>query len=268
MGARWAGTGGERGGPWSTISTWSCRCPERRYLAAGDETAGGPGGRVRTGGLGADAWLHDPNALPLEGVESAGLPAPGGTPGGLIIKVAAAPTGGSFFRASMITCSSPSGGIRSLPLVLMLCALAAPASPQAAAKYDTSLYRGLVWRQVGPFRGGRVTAVAGVGTQPLVFYMGGTGGGVWKTVDAGLTWEPVSDKYFTAGSVGAIAVAPSDPNVVYAGTGESPIRGNVSPGDGMYKSTDAGRTWSKIGLADAGQIAHIAVHPQNSDLVY
>ncbi len=133
---------------------------------------------------------------------------------------------------------------------------------------STSLYRGLVWRQVGPFRGGRVTAVAGVGSQPLVFYMGGTGGGVWKTVDAGLTWEPVSDKYFTAGSVGAIAVAPSDPNVVYAGTGESPIRGNVSPGDGMYRSTDAGKTWIKIGLADAGQIAHVAVHPQNPDLVY
>src|SRR5437867_2110350 len=158
--------------------------------------------------------------------------------------------------------------IKCSPFVLLLCAAAAPASPQAAVKYDTSLFRGLVWRQVGPFRGGRVTAVAGVVGQPLVFYMGATGGGVWKTVDAGLTWEPVSDKYFTAGSVGAIAVAPSDPNVVYVGTGESPIRGNVSPGDGMYKSMDAGRTWSKIGLADAGQIAHIAVHPQNPDLVY
>ena len=97
----------------------------------------------------------------------------------------------------MIKCSA---------FVLLLCAAAAPASPQATAKYDTSLYRALVWRQVGPFRGGRVTAVAGVVGQPLVFYMGATGGGVWKTLDAGLTWEPVSDKYFTAGSVGAIAV--------------------------------------------------------------
>src|SRR6058998_2789631 len=98
--------------------------------------------------------------------------------------------------------------------------------------------------------------------------MGGTGGGVWKTVDAGLTWEPVSDKFFTAGSVGAIAVAPSDPNVVYVGTGESPIRGNVSPGDGMYKSTDAGKTWTHVGLDNAGQIGAIRVHPTNADLVY
>src|SRR5437773_6164029 len=106
-----------------------------------------------------------------------------------------------------------------------------------AAQYDTSLYRGLVWREVGPFRGGRVTAVAGSAAQPLVYYMGGTGGGVWETVDGGLTWQPVSDKVFTAGSVGALAVAPSGANVVYAGTGESPIRGNLSPGDGDRKST-------------------------------
>src|SRR5439155_895865 len=104
--------------------------------------------------------------------------------------------------------------------------------------------------------------------QPLVYYMGGTGGGVWKTADGGLTWQPVSDKFLTAGSVGALAVAPSDPNVVYAGTGESPIRGNLSPGDGLYKSTDAGKTWKRIGLADAGQIAHVLVHPQNPDLAY
>jgi len=141
-------------------------------------------------------------------------------------------------------------------------------SAQAAAKYDTSLFRALVWRPVGPFRGGRVTAVAGVVDQPLVYYMGATGGGVWKTTDGGLTWQATSDKDFTAGSIGAIAVAPSDPNVVYVGTGESPIRGNLSPGDGMYRSTDAGKTWIKIGLADAGQVAHIAVHPRNADLVY
>src|SRR2546422_7556807 len=86
--------------------------------------------------------------------------------------------------------------------------------------------------------------------------------------DGGLTWHAASDKHLTAGSIGALAVAPSDPNVVYAGTGESPIRGNLSPGDGLYKSSDAGKTWKKIGLADAGQIAHVEVHPQNPDLAY
>ena len=136
-----------------------------------------------------------------------------------------------------------------LVAVLSVWVPAHTARAQTPAKYDTSLYRGLVWREVGPFRGGRVTAVAGSSAQPLVYYMGGTGGGVWKTADGGLTWQPVSDKFFTAGSVGALAVAPSDPNVVYAGTGESPIRGNLSPGDGLYKSTDAGKTWKKIGRA-------------------
>src|SRR5438094_785918 len=140
-------------------------------------------------------------------------------------------------------------------LVAVLCvwAPAHAARAQTSAKYDTSLYRGLVWREVGPFRGGRVTAVAGSSAQPLVYYMGGTGGGVWKTADGGLTWQPVSDKFLTAGSVGALAVAPSDPNVVYAGTGESPIRGNLSAGDGLYKSTDSGKTSTRIGLADVGR---------------
>jgi photosystem II stability/assembly factor-like uncharacterized protein len=139
---------------------------------------------------------------------------------------------------------------------------------QGPARFDTTLFRALEWREVGPFRGGRVTAVAGVPDQPLVYYMGATGGGVWKTSDGGLTWRPVADKFLTTGSIGAIAVAPSDPNVVYVGTGESPIRGNVSPGDGMYRSTDAGDTWTKLGLADAGQIARIVVHPHDPDLVY
>src|SRR2546422_825794 len=165
-------------------------------------------------------------------------------------------------------------GFRSLRdasrLFALLLALAASASPAGGqvTKYDTSLYRGLVWGAVGPFRGGRVTAGAGSSTQPLGHYIGGTGGGGWKRADGGLTWHAPSDKHLTAGSMGALAVAPSDPNVVYAGTGESPIRGNLSPGDGLYKSSDAGKTWKKIGLADAGQIAHVEVHPQNPDLAY
>src|SRR5213595_3629876 len=137
----------------------------------------------------------------------------------------------------------------------------APSSRLPAPVFDTSLYNALEWREIGPFRGGRVTAVAGHADQPLTYYFGGTGGGVWKTTDGGLTWAPISDKDFKAGSIGAIEVAPSDPNVIYVGTGESPIRGNVSPGNGVYKSTDAGKTWTHIGLANAGQIGAIRVHP-------
>ncbi|MDP3774037.1 MAG: glycosyl hydrolase [Gemmatimonadales bacterium] len=160
-----------------------------------------------------------------------------------------------------------------LPTGVMAQRRAAPApapapAAMAGAAYDTSLFRALTWRSIGPFRGGRVTAATGVVGQPYVYYMGATGGGVWKTTDGGMTWLPVSDAFFGAGSIGAIEVAASDPNVVFVGTGESPIRGNVSPGDGMYKSTDAGRTWSHAGLRNAGQIGAIRVHPANPDLVY
>ncbi len=137
-----------------------------------------------------------------------------------------------------------------------------------AQGYDESLFSALEWRSIGPFRGGRSVAVAGVPSQPYVYYMGATGGGVWKTVDGGMTWLPVADEYLGAGSIGGIAVAPSDPNVVYVGTGETCIRGNTSPGDGMYKSTDAGKTWTHIGLRDGGQIGEVRVHPTNSDIVY
>jgi len=143
---------------------------------------------------------------------------------------------------------------------------APPAGPVAGV--DTSLYNALEWRSIGPFRGGRSTAVAGHADETSTFYFGATGGGVWKTTDGGLTWLPISDKDFRAGSIGAIEVAPSDPNVVYVGTGETPIRGDVSPGDGMYRSTDAGKTWVPSGLRDAGQIGAIRVHPANADLVY
>ncbi len=141
-------------------------------------------------------------------------------------------------------------------------------SDLSAQGYDASLFDALEWRMVGPYRGGRVVAVAGVPSQPYVYYMGATGGGVWKTTTGGATWEPVSDDDFSSGSIGAIAVAPSDPNVVYVGTGEACIRGNTSPGDGMYMSTDAGKTWKHVGLRDAGQIGGIVVHPTNPNLVY
>ncbi|MCP4710662.1 MAG: glycosyl hydrolase [Planctomycetes bacterium] len=131
-----------------------------------------------------------------------------------------------------------------------------------------SMYRGIQWRNIGPARGGRVTAVIGVPGEPLVYYMGATGGGVWKTVDAGISWRPVSDGFFKTGSVGAIAVAPTDHNVIYVGMGEAPVRGNVSHGDGVYKSTDAGKTWKHIGLGDSRHISRIRIHPNNADVVY
>src|SRR5437870_6295058 len=127
----------------------------------------------------------------------------------------------------------------------------------------------LQWRQIGPFRGGRSTAVAGVASQPMVFYFGGVGGGVWKTTDGGINWEPISDgSVFGTASVGAIGLSDSDPNTIYVGMGESPIRGNVSHGDGVYKSTDAGKTWKHVGLEDTRQISRIRVHPKNPDIVY
>src|SRR5436853_470752 len=127
----------------------------------------------------------------------------------------------------------------------------------------------LQWRQLGPFRGGRSTAVAGVASQPMVFYFGGVGGGVWKTSDGGINWEPITDgSVFGTASVGAIGLSDSDPNTIYVGMGESPIRGNVSHGDGVYKSTDGGKTWKHVGLEDTRQISRIRVHPKNPDIVY
>ena len=157
-----------------------------------------------------------------------------------------------------------------LQLFLMLLlgsTLAAPS--QAKDVIDAALYEGLEWREIGPWRGGRVTAVTGVLSDERTYYMGATGGGVWKTSNAGNSWSNVSDGYFGVGTIGAIAVAESDENIVYVGTGEAPIRGvTTSHGDGMYKSTDAGKTWKHIGLKNAGQIARVIVHPTDPDLVY
>ena len=124
------------------------------------------------------------------------------------------------------------------------------------------------WRCIGPFRGGRVVGVAGHPTETATFFFGAVSGGVWKTTDAGVYWRNVSDRYFRTSSVGAIAIAESDPNVIYVGTGECCIRNNVTHGDGVYKSTDGGETWRNIGLEDTRHIARVRVHPKNPDLVY
>lgn len=134
--------------------------------------------------------------------------------------------------------------------------------------YDEKLFEAMEFRLIGPYRGGRVTAVTGVVGDLQTYYMGSTGGGVWKTTDAGVSWKSLSDEDFAAGSIGAIAVAESDPNVIYVGTGSACPRGNVSPGVGVYRSTDAGKSWTHVGLDDAGQISRIRVHPQDFDLVY
>ncbi|HZL56014.1 MAG TPA: glycosyl hydrolase, partial [Bryobacteraceae bacterium] len=138
----------------------------------------------------------------------------------------------------------------------------------AAGQYPDALVSGLQWRDVGPMRGGRTFAVAGHVSQPDIFYMGSVGGGVWKTENSGRTWFPISDRGIPIGSIGAIAVAPSNPNIVYVGTGEPDIRSQNSYGNGMYKSTDAGKTWTHIGLEGTRQIGRVAVDPANADRVY
>jgi len=136
------------------------------------------------------------------------------------------------------------------------------------AQQNPKSYQALRWRSIGPDRGGRVTAVGGVVNDGLVYYMGATGGGVWKTVDAGITWTPISDRYFKTGSVGSIAVAESDANIIYVGMGEACLRSNISHGDGVYKSTDAGKAWRNVGLRDSSQIGKVYIDPKNPDLVY
>ena len=135
-------------------------------------------------------------------------------------------------------------------------------------RVDPRYLNGLDWRCIGPFRGGRVVAVTGDPQDPLVFYFGATAGGVWKTYDAGTYWENISDGYFKTAAIGAIAVADSDPNVVYVGTGEACLRPDVSHGNGVYKSTDAGKTWTHLGLENTRHIARIRIHPKDPNIVY
>ncbi|MGA8938807.1 MAG: hypothetical protein WB439_06555 [Acidobacteriaceae bacterium] len=156
-------------------------------------------------------------------------------------------------------------GMQCLALTIILSAGMTMLGQEAKVE---SPFAGITFRQIGPFRGGRVGAVAGVQSQPLTFYMGATGGGIWKTTDGGAHWLPVADGQIKLGSVGAIAVSDSDPNIVYAGMGEGDLRGNASHGDGVYKSTDAGHTWKHMGLDDTQQIGALKIDPNNPDIVY
>ncbi|MBT7581423.1 MAG: glycosyl hydrolase, partial [Kordiimonadaceae bacterium] len=138
-----------------------------------------------------------------------------------------------------------------------------------AQDVDPELYKNMKWRDLGFSRGGRSTTSAGIAEDHLTYYMGTTGGGLWKTENAGNSWKNISDGHFETATIGAIDVADSDPNVVYVGTGEAPLRGmKLSHGDGVYKSTDAGETWTNVGLKDSRQIARMRIHPNNPDVVY
>jgi len=159
--------------------------------------------------------------------------------------------------------------IRTALLLLALATASLPAqvAPSATPNLD-SVFKPVKWRSIGPFRGGRSVASTGVVGNPKTYYMGTTGGGLWKTENMGISWRNVSDGWFTTATIGAVIVAPGDPNVVYVGTGEHAIRGVMtSSGDGMYRSTDAGKTWKKIGLDETRHIARIVVHPKNPDIV-
>src|SRR6516164_3233891 len=147
------------------------------------------------------------------------------------------------------------------PLLLLLAALA------EAQTYDPKLYSALRWRAIGPFRGGRTVGAAGIASQPNVFFIGVNNGGVWKTDDYGRTWRPLFDDQAT-GSIGAIVVAPSNPNILYAGSGEGLQRPDLSVGDGVYKSSDGGKTWTHLGLRDAQQIPQIAVDPHDPNRLF
>ncbi|HEV8204491.1 MAG TPA: hypothetical protein VGP98_09655, partial [Pyrinomonadaceae bacterium] len=155
-----------------------------------------------------------------------------------------------------------------LLLSLFVVQLSAQTSQSSSDDYNT-IFKPLKWRSIGPFRGGRSNCGTGVVGDPKTYYMGTTGGGLWKTEDMGISWRNISDGYFKTGSVGAIAVAENDPNVVYVGMGEHAVRGVMTHhGDGVYKSTDAGKTWKKIGLDATQHISRIAVDPKNSNIVF
>jgi photosystem II stability/assembly factor-like uncharacterized protein len=170
--------------------------------------------------------------------------------------------------------SSPLTRFRLLPLALVatvaLTPLAANAQPSEAGRPGAQAgpFGSLRWRSLGPLRGGRSIATAGSAARPNEYYFGATGGGLWKTTDGGTTWRPVTDGQINSASVGAVAVAASNPDVVYIGMGEAQLRGNIAQGDGVYKTTDSGKTWKHMGLKDSQTVSRLRVHPTNPDLVY
>jgi len=156
--------------------------------------------------------------------------------------------------------------VRRLVCALLLFPIILPAFASGQT-VDPSLYGGLRWRMIGPFRGGRTIAVSGIESQPNVYYFGSVGGGAWKTVNSGVTWEPIFDGQ-SIGSVGALTVAPSNPNIIYVGTGEADFRSDLTYGDGVYKSTDGGKTWKHMGLRDGQQIPAVLVDPHDPNRVF
>jgi photosystem II stability/assembly factor-like uncharacterized protein len=170
-------------------------------------------------------------------------------------------------RATVMACLlALAGAAASIDRAPAAQAQALPA--QQTASVDQALFASLRWRSIGPARGGRSIAVAGSAARPSEYYFGTTGGGLWKTTDAGLTWRPVSDRFLKTSSVGAVAVSESNPDIVYVGMGEVALRGNVIQGDGVYKTVDGGQTWTHVGLEKTMAIGRIRVHPSNPDVVY
>src|SRR5690242_7188614 len=152
--------------------------------------------------------------------------------------------------------------------LLLLTLVASSCCPSTAAQqYSPRLYQDMSWRMIGPFRGGRTRAVAGVPSQPSVFYMGAVNGGVWRSNDYGRTWTPIFDDQPTQ-SIGAIAIAPSDPNIIYVGSGEGLHRPDLAVGNGIYKSTDAGKTWTHLGLRDSRQVPALVVDPRDANRLF
>jgi photosystem II stability/assembly factor-like uncharacterized protein len=171
----------------------------------------------------------------------------------------------AFLLISVLPASSQRNSKKPDPTKTTDTAPVTPVKPEAPKLDD--LLKGLKYREIGPFRGGRSLTAAGIPGDPNIYYFGATGGGVWKSTDGAMTWQPIFDDQGTS-SIGSVALAPSDPNVVYVGTGEACIRGNISHGDGVYKSVDGGKTWKNTGLKDSRAIGRVIVNPKNPDIAY